>query len=296
MEHQMRRSEPLGWAHWAMENGQQSPAIPYKYLEMSIESGKIIYLYYIYIIFILYYIYKHTFFLIAMLRQVTFMELLWLWGLPPSSKPLRNEWRLKYQQLEEKLKKSKEDGPSLEWIYSIWYSWLGFMIHDVNIYTVMCGGRLETMEFVDTCGIQPSGWVPSLIPWKNGQSSSIVDILISLIQSLMSYLAISIIFHQLSIAFLVSLRPKCKKSEPLRARRHRTVRCGPWWLWWARRAKAGALQSGHFEGFNTSKIGGFEEDLMGFSHSTCLNFHFPHLVFEFHSWDGDSKIAWLFQY
>ena len=55
-----------------------------------------------------------------MLRQVTFLDFLRLWGLPPSSKPLRNEWRLKYQQLEEKLKKSKEDGPSLEWIYSIW--------------------------------------------------------------------------------------------------------------------------------------------------------------------------------
>ena len=48
-------------------------------------------------------------------------------------------------------------------VWSEYIVYGGFMIHDVNIYTVMCGGRLETMEFVDTCGIQPSGWVPSLI-------------------------------------------------------------------------------------------------------------------------------------
>ena len=44
----MRRSEPLG--HGKTWQAGQSPAIPYKYLEMSIESGKIIYLYYIYTI------------------------------------------------------------------------------------------------------------------------------------------------------------------------------------------------------------------------------------------------------
>ena len=201
-----------------------------------------------------------------MLRQVTFLDFLRLWGLLPSSKPLRNEWRLKYQQLEEKLKKSKEDGPSLEWIYSIWG------IHDSWCQYIHCHVWRKAWNY----GVRGHMWHPAQ------RLGTFFDILISLIQSLMSYLAIAIIFHQLSIAFLVSLRPKCKKSEPLRARWHRTVRCGPWWLWWARRAKAGALQSGHFEGFNTSKIGGFEEDLMGFSHSTCLNFHFPHVVF-FHS-------------
>jgi hypothetical protein len=47
-------------------------------------------------------------------------------------------------------------------VWSEYIVYGGFMIHDVNIYTVMCGGRLETMDFVDTCGIQPSGWVPSI--------------------------------------------------------------------------------------------------------------------------------------
>ena len=141
MEHQMRRSEPLGWAHWAMENGQQSPAIPYKYLEMSIESGKIIYLYYIYIIFILYLYYitytnTHSFWLRCYGRLL-------LWSFfgcegfhqAPSRSGMNGAWSTSSW---------KRNWRSPKRMDPVWSEYIVYGIHDsdswfmMSIYTLSC--------------------------------------------------------------------------------------------------------------------------------------------------------------
>ena len=142
-------------------------------------------------------------------------------GLPPS---LRNEWRLKYQQLEEKLKQSKEDGPSHGGALKL-VEFVDTSASQVLLLHVACWGMLEK------CAASGSGY-----QLRFPETAAKVHQFISIHQYLISHHHNPIMrhfhptihrfpsHHPLSIVG-VSKRPEKKRRNTSRS--HRTVRCGP---------------------------------------------------------------------